>query len=131
MKGVLYTDGACLGNPGPMGLGVFLKAGDNQLRLSEYAGIGTNNKAEYLALIKGLKTAIKHGVDELYVYMDSNLVVQQINGNWRVKDEGLKVLHRQAVELLNRFDKVVVSHVLRDKNMIADSLSKKAALFKK
>ena len=127
MKASLFTDGACLGNPGPMGLGVVLTVDDHSFELSVPAGMGTNNQAEYLALIKGLRFALDRGVTVLTAHLDSELVVKQVNSEWRVKDDKLLPLFDEARELLARFVSVTVVHVPRELNSRADSLSKRAA----
>lgn len=126
MKGILHTDGACLGNPGPMGLGIFLNA-NKEFTKSIPAGSGTNNIAEYLALIEGLKLAKTEGVTQLEAYLDSKLVVEQVLGNWRVKDEKLQPLCAHAQKLIREFEKWSITHVRREQNVKADSLSKAAA----
>lgn len=126
MRGVLHTDGCCLGNPGPMGLGIVLKSDDQVFEHKVDAGRGTNNKAEYLALIAGLRLALDKGVNVLEVFLDSQLVVRQVNGDWRVKDADLQGLHREARELIGRFDSVHLEHIPRDQNARADFLSKQA-----
>ncbi len=88
-----------------------------------YLGEATNNQAEYLALIDGLKAVADWKPDRLEVYLDSKLVVEQVNGKWRVKEPELKELHKQATELLKTFgDRVTVSHVGRQENRGADKL---------
>jgi ribonuclease HI len=88
-----------------------------------WLGVATNNQAEYLALIEGLKAVTDWRPDRLEVYLDSKLVVEQVNGRWKVKEPELKELHRQATELLKQFgDTVNVRHVGRDDNRGADKL---------
>ena len=88
-----------------------------------YVGEATNNQAEYQALIDGLKAVIGWKPDRLEVYLDSKLVVEQVNGRWKVKEPELKELHRQATELLRPFgDRVTVIHVDREENRGADKL---------
>ena len=128
MKGVLHTDGACLGNPGPMGLGIVLEREDGkEYTLSEPAGHGTNNIAEYSALIRGLQLAQQKDVTSINAYLDSQLVVEQVNGNWRVKDKTLAALHEKVQELLAGFTEHTIEHVRREHNRRADMLSKAAA----
>lgn len=99
---------------------------DQGLRLRtfhKYLGAATNNQAEYQALIEGLKAVSDWKPDRLEVYLDSKLVVEQVNGKWRVKEPELKELHKQATELLQQFgDRVTVSHVGREENRAADKL---------
>ena len=88
-----------------------------------YLGVATNNQAEYQALIDGLKAIAEWKPDRLEVYLDSKLVVEQVNGKWKVKEAELKELHKQATELLQQFgDRVTVSHVGREGNRGADKL---------
>ena len=89
----------------------------------KWLGVATNNQAEYLALIEGLKAIADWKPDQVEVFLDSKLVVEQVNGRWRVKEPELKELHRQATELLKQFGEGVrVSHVGREENRGADKL---------
>ena len=124
----LYTDGASRGNPGPAAVGVVI-ADDHDLPLRTFhrwLGRTTNNEAEYRALIDGLKAAEPWKPDRLEVYMDSKLVVEQINGAYRVKSPDLRPLYREAKELLARFAEVKVGHVERALNKKADYLANQA-----
>jgi ribonuclease HI len=94
--------------------------------LHRYIGKATNNEAEYQALIEGLKAASEWKPDRLEVYLDSKLVVEQINGSYRVKKPELLPLHRRAKELLGTFGEVVVAHVERERNRGADALANRA-----
>ncbi len=88
-----------------------------------WLGRATNNQAEYEALIEGLKAVADWKPDRLEVYMDSKLVVEQVRGNWKVKEPDLKQLHAQAVELLKQYgDRVSIQHVARAENQVADKL---------
>jgi ribonuclease HI len=121
----LYTDGAARGNPGPAGIGVVLED-DQGMRLqgrAGYIGTATNNQAEYRALIEGLRTAAAWKPDRLEVYLDSRLVVEQVNGRYKIKEKTLQDLCRQAQELLHTFADVIVTHVEREKNKGADGLA--------
>lgn len=123
IKAELYTDGGSRGNPGPAGIGGVLKlAGRKTVELSKYIGRATNNQAEYRAFIAGLKLAQKNKVNDLTCYLDSELIVKQIKGEYRVKDAGLKVLWQEAKEIISLFEKVTVRHVKREKNEQADKL---------
>jgi len=106
-------------------LGVVIED-DQGMRLRtfhRFLGVATNNQAEYQALIEGLKAVADWKPDRLEVYLDSKLVVEQVNGKWRVKEPELKELHKQATELLQLFgDRVTVSHVGREENRGADKL---------
>jgi ribonuclease HI len=97
--------------------------GEKLCAFKQWLGVKTNNQAEYHALIEGLKAMKAWDFDRLHVYMDSKLVVEQVNGKWRVKEPGLQALHREAAALLQEFgDKVTVSHVAREENRRADKL---------
>ncbi len=126
-EAALYTDGASFGNPGPSGVGVVLEIGDDVIEHSEDIGWGTNNEAEYRALIAGLQLALEHGVDVLHVRQDSQLVVRQVTGEYKIKKKELQRLAMQARALIDRFDSVKFEHVLRDLNERADALSKAGA----
>ena len=124
----LHTDGGARGNPGPAGIGARLTTagGDVVEDLAAFIGKATNNVAEYQALIAGLEVAIDRGVERLDVFLDSELVVKQVNGQYKVKDAGLKPLHRQACLLLSKFHEVDVRHVRREQNAAADALVNQA-----
>ena len=123
----LHTDGAAFGNPGPSGIGVVLRIGDDVVEQSEDIGWGTNNEAEYRALIAGLRLALDHGVDVLHVRADSQLVVRQITGEYKIKKKELQMLAMEARALIAKFTSVKFEHVLRDFNTRADALSKAGA----
>jgi ribonuclease HI len=121
----LFTDGAARGNPGPAGIGVVIED-DHGMRLqgrSGYIGTATNNQAEYRALIEGLRTAAAWKPDRLEVFLDSRLVVEQVNGRFKIKEKTLQDLCREAQEQLRTFPEVVVTHVEREKNRGADGLA--------
>jgi ribonuclease HI len=124
----LYTDGGARGNPGPAGIGAVLltATGDVVEELGDFIGAATNNVAEYQALLAGLELSLDHGVERLDVFLDSELVVRQVNGQYKVKDAGLKPLHAQACQLLSRFHEVDVKHVRREQNAEADRLVNEA-----
>lgn len=130
-KYTLFTDGACAPNPGPMGIGYTLTAGQGVndtvpaplVRVGAQIGEGTNNEAEYRALIEGLRHALRLGMWTIECFTDSNLLVQQLGGQWKVKDKGLRLLHREAMTLLNLFSASSISHVYRENNVGADALS--------
>jgi ribonuclease HI len=124
----LYTDGAARGNPGPAGLGVVIED-DQGMRLRgvcRYLGRATNNQAEYQAVIEGLQAVAPWKPARLELFLDSQLVVEQLAGRYRVKNPDLKPLHRRALELLEDFPEVVISHVERAKNRGADALANRA-----
>jgi ribonuclease HI len=118
----LYSDGACRGNPGTGGAGAVIMDGEDQVLWEgrEYLGHCTNNIAEYQALILGLKGARAQGVERLEVYLDSELLANQINGSYKVKNENLKILMQEVRGLLSSFASVSVRHVLRCHNARAD-----------
>jgi ribonuclease HI len=124
----LFTDGAARGNPGPAGLGLVLED-DEGMRLwggHRYLGTATNNQAEYMALIEGLQEAARWKPERLEVYMDSQLVVEQLAGRYRVKNSDLRPLYEKARQLLGSFDQAAVRHVPREKNRGADALANRA-----
>ena len=123
----LFTDGAARGNPGPAGIGAVLvgPGGEELKTISEYIGEGTNNFAEYTALIRGLEEAERLGANRVAVFLDSELVARQLVGAYRVKSESLRPLYRQARELISRLD-ARVSHIPREKNKRADELANEA-----
>ena len=124
----LFTDGGARGNPGPAGIGARLLSADGELveELGDAIGTATNNVAEYQALLAGLELALDHGVQRLDVFLDSELVVRQVGGQYRVKDAALKALHEQATRLLRRFHEVEVRHIPREQNSEADGLVNQA-----
>ena len=128
MRARLFTDGGARGNPGPAAYGFVLEGEDGAVLASEGVAIGvaTNNVAEYEALIAGLEVALDRGVERLDVFLDSELVVKQVNGKYKVKDAGLKPLHHQACLLLSKFHEVDVRHVRREQNAAADALVNQA-----
>ncbi|MDQ2817477.1 MAG: ribonuclease HI family protein [Candidatus Eremiobacteraeota bacterium] len=120
----VYTDGGARGNPGPAGAGGIIVASDGVVvaEISEFLGTATNNVAEYRALIVTLERALEVGCRRLNLFMDSELVVRQLSGAYKVKDEKMLELHGRARSLLRRFDEVTVNHVRREKNKRADEL---------
>ncbi len=125
----VYVDGASSSNPGNAGIGVVVKQDGKIVKeLSEYIGIATNNVAEYLALIRGLKTLSELGIKSAIVYSDSELVVKQINGEYTVRSQDLLKLYKEVKKLAERFEKLEIYHIERDKNKHADMLAKRASL---
>jgi ribonuclease HI len=125
---VAYSDGGARGNPGPAGYGVVIKdeSGKKIAELSEYLGHQTNNFAEYQGLIAALEYAIEHGHKALKVISDSELLVRQIKGIYKVKNSVLKDLHARAKELIAKLEWFSIEHVLRGKNSEADQLANDA-----
>jgi ribonuclease HI len=122
----LNCDGACRGNPGPAGAGAVLRdpSGKTKAQLSRYLGETTNNVAEYQALILGLQLARQHGVRRLRILLDSQLVVEQLNGSYQVRSAHLLPLWRQVRKELQNFEAYAISHVGRESNSQADLLAR-------
>lgn len=126
-KIVAYVDGAARGNPGPAAAGVvFLKDEKTVKTLSVPIGNNTNNVAEYCALILALQEALMMGAQELQVFADSELVVKQFNGEYKVKEPSLKALHCLAKHLQDGFKSLKLTHVPRQQNKLADDAANKA-----
>ena len=127
-KVTLYVDGSCKGNPGEGGAGVVIK--DEQKRtishIKRYLGLVTNNTAEYRALLVGLQEAQQLGSKEVEIYLDSELVVNQIKGVYRVRDSKLKILEGEVRRLLGHFARWMISHIPREENREADRLAREA-----
>ncbi|MGI9028079.1 MAG: reverse transcriptase-like protein [Candidatus Saccharimonadales bacterium] len=123
-KAKLYTDGGSRGNPGPSALGyVILDMEDNVVKKdSGYLGVTTNNQAEYQALKAGLEASIKLGVQELEVYMDSTLVVNQVQGLWKMKNQELMPHHAAITALIPKFERITFTYVPRALNKLADAM---------
>lgn len=129
MKVIVEADGGSRGNPGPAGFGAVVFSADRTAVLAESKqaiGRATNNVAEYRGLIAGLTEAAELQAGEVAVFMDSKLVVEQMAGRWRVKHPDLKELHREARDLVRRFDRVQFSWIPREKNAHADRLANEA-----
>ena len=124
----IHIDGASRGNPGEAGLGVHV-AGPDGTQIADlygYLGRATNNVAEYQALLHALRWALARGSRRARIFSDSELVVRQVAGSYRVKHPGLRPLVQEAQALLRRFEDVRVSHVPREQNREADSLANRA-----
>ena len=128
MKAKLSTDGGARGNPGPAAYGYVLEAEDGTVLAAhgEAIGVATNNVAEYRGLVAGLEKAAELGVDELEVVSDSELLVKQMSGDYRVKNEALKALWEEANDLERRFARVRYTAVRRAHNELADRLVNEA-----
>ncbi|PIU30026.1 ribonuclease H [Candidatus Woesearchaeota archaeon CG07_land_8_20_14_0_80_44_23] len=125
----IATDGACSGNPGQMGLGVVISENGRVVRrISKPAGFGTNNRAEYLAIILALKEALKLGADSVKITSDSQLVIMQITGKYRIKSDELRKLKEEADSLAKKFREVKFRWVGREENFMADALAKAASM---
>jgi ribonuclease HI len=122
---VAYIDGGARGNPGPAGYGVRIE--DEQGTLVEefngYLGSATNNVAEYNGLVAALKYAQQHGHRHVHIKSDSELLVKQMRGEYRVKNPGLQTLYQQARAIALRLDRIVFEHVRREQNKDADRLA--------
>jgi ribonuclease HI len=128
VKARLFTDGGARGNPGPAAYGFVIEAPDGTVLAAEGQAIGvaTNNVAEYSALIAGLERAAELGLDELEVISDSELLVKQMTGAYRVKNEALQDLNADASRLARRVGKVTYTAVRREHNELADRLVNEA-----
>jgi ribonuclease HI len=124
----LYTDGAARGNPGPAGAGAVIVNADGHIvaKVGKFLGESTNNVAEYMGLILGLKRAKAMGIKEIEVLSDSELLVKQLAGDYAVKADHLKPLHDEAKELLKGFGWIEVRHIPREENGQADAMSNRA-----
>jgi ribonuclease HI len=124
----LHFDGGSRGNPGPAGIGVTItdEKQNPVYELAEFLGTCTNNVAEYTALLRGLTAAVTLGATKLTVRSDSELLVRQINGIYKVKSPDLKPLYQQAVSLISKIGEVKVSHTYREGNTRADELANMA-----
>ena len=124
MKATLYADGGSRGNPGPAASGAVLYGEDGEVlqEIGTFLGVTTNNVAEWTALLEGLKAAVARGIDDIAVRMDSELVVKQLSGAYRVKHPGLIPLHAEAKALLRKFARTDIRHVPRKDNKAADAV---------
>ncbi len=127
MEFILYTDGGARNNPGPAGAGFVIQdeKGKTIAMGKKYLGERTNNEAEYEALILGLKKALELGIKEIQVLMDSELVVCQMNRDYKVKDLELSKLFLKVWNLASQFKKISYQHIPREKNVLADELVNK------
>jgi len=123
-EATLFGDGGSRGNPGPAASGAVLldPSGEILERVGRYLGVATNNVAEWTALLIGLEAAANRGIRRLAIRLDSELVVKQVRGEYRVKHADLQPLHRRALALLRRFEHVDIRHVPRKQNVLADRL---------
>lgn len=127
-KIIMFSDGGARGNPGPAGIGAVLYNENKEkiAEISKYLGVATNNQAEYKALIEGLKKAKDLGAKEVKVFMDSELVVKQLNREYKVKNKDLAPLFLQVYNLSSSFSKISFTHIYREDNKVADALANKA-----
>ncbi len=124
----IHIDGACRGNPGDAGFGVHVTtpAGNVVAELYGYLGRTTNNVAEYQGLIHALRYAEKRGAKRVRLFSDSELVVRQVAGVYKVKHPHMVPLHREALGLMRAFEKATLTHVRREQNRDADRLANRA-----
>lgn len=125
---IIYTDGGARGNPGPAGIGAVFQnlQFETIATIKKYIGEQTNNFAEYTALITALEQAQKFGFKNISCYLDSQLVVRQLNGQYKIKEQTLKPLAQKVFDLKNEFDSIKFTHVPREKNSQADKLVNEA-----
>jgi len=123
----IFTDGVARGNPGDGGFGVIIKGRDGNLleEIGGYLGVTTNNFAEYSGLVAALKASLKYQPAHIEIYSDSQLVVRQLNGLYRVKSESLLPLHKEARRLMSLLGNIAVFYIPREKNKEADALANK------
>jgi ribonuclease HI len=121
----LQFDGGSRGNPGPAGIGVVVFAADGTplVTLGRFIGRATNNVAEYRALITAMEEAKKLGAKKILIRGDSELIIKQMKGEYRVKHPDMKVLYDEAQDLISQFDQAKIEHNLRNKNELADTLA--------
>jgi len=124
----IFSDGGARGNPGPAGIGAVIYDEDNKIlaQISEYLGVTTNNQAEYRALVAALKKAKELGAQKVECYLDSELVVKQLNREYKVKNKDLAPLFLEIHNLSLSFKNITFSHVRREYNKEADRLANEA-----
>lgn len=122
---IIHADGASLGNPGPAAIGATIKSEQGRLITTISQGIGrtTNNQAEYRAIIAALEKAIELGARQADISLDSQLLVRQINGEYRVKNAALKPLYQKVKRLLSLLENFTITHIPRQQNVEADNLA--------
>jgi ribonuclease HI len=126
-KVTIHTDGAARGNPGPAAIGVIIKDGTGKTiaSISRRLGATTNNQAEYQAIIAGLEKAVSLGARQVVIKSDSELVVKQINGLYRIKNTELRPLYQEVVRLIGGLESFAISYIPRGQNAAADALANK------
>jgi ribonuclease HI len=127
-RAIVNVDGGARGNPGPAAIGVVVRDGDGAVlaEVGEKIGEATNNVAEYRALLRGIELAAAHGASDLELVGDSELVVRQVEGRYKVKNAGMKELHAEVKKALGDFDSWSIRHVRRAENADADRLVNEA-----
>jgi ribonuclease HI len=124
----IYVDGASWGNPGPAAIGAVIKDGEQKelTNISQYIGEATNNQAEYQAVIAALKEATRFRATKVTLYLDSELIVKQLAGSYKVRNLFLFPLYKEAAELCKKFDNLSIVHIGHDDNIEAHALAKEA-----
>jgi ribonuclease HI len=127
-KVIINVDGAARGNPGPAAIGAVIKDenGNTVGRISRAIGVSTNNQAEYQAIIAALEKAISAGIKQVEVKSDSELVVEQINGRYKIKNTALRPFYQQVVRLSGKLESFAITGIPREQNAEADALANKA-----
>lgn len=125
---IIFTDGASRGNPGPASIGAVLKDEQGKIvkTISQPIGRATNNQAEYRAIIAALESATRLGISQVEIYSDSELVVRQVNGRYRVKKAPLKPLYQRVKQLQSQFSGFAITHIPRQQNREANRLASQA-----
>jgi ribonuclease HI len=125
---IIYTDGASSGNPGPAAIGAVIQDGQGRVisRISRRIGRTTNNQAEYRAIITALEEAVRLGAGEVDIKSDSELVVKQLKGRYRVKKATLRPLYQEVVKLVGSLEAFSITHIPREQNREADRLANRA-----
>lgn len=127
-EALMYSDGGSRGNPGRAGIGISIQDKDgNEIKaISQYIGEQTNNVAEYKALSRGLEVALDLGIENIKCYLDSELVVKQIKGEYKVKNERMIPMYNMVMPLINKFKSFEIHHIRRELNKRADQLANEA-----
>jgi ribonuclease HI len=127
-KVTIYTDGAARGNPGPAAIGVviFDESNNKIAEISTHIGVATNNQAEYLAIIAGLEKVVSLGYKNVIVKADSELVIMQINGLYKIRNTALRPLYQKVVQLTGALENVLLTYIPREQNADADALANRA-----
>jgi ribonuclease HI len=127
-KVTIYCDGAARGNPGPAAIGVVIYDESNNkiAEISNHIGVATNNQAEYLAIIAGLERVVSLGYKNVIVKADSELVIMQINGLYKIRNTALRPLYQKVVQLTGALENVILTYIPREQNADADALANRA-----
>ncbi len=124
MKYIIFTDGGARGNPGPAATGIIVRNTNNEIIMEdgEFLGVATNNDAEYSALVRAITTLKEKGATEIDCYLDSELVVKQLKGQYKVKNDRMLSAYNKIKELEKSFAKITYTHIPRSKNTEADAI---------